>query len=60
MGSSSCSEQASELGGHSCAMWRFPGNDRRVILGNGLWKRRFGENPGIIGTTLLINGEPYW
>ena len=36
-----------------------PGNNRHVIIGNGLWKRRFGANPGSVGTQILLDGEPY-
>jgi predicted permease len=30
-----------------------------VILGAGVWKRRFGADPGIAGRTILLNREPY-
>ena len=33
-----------------------PGNHRRVVLGDGLWKRRFGANPAIVGTDVLVDG----
>ena len=36
-----------------------PGSDRRVIIGEGLWKRRFGADPGIVGTSILLDGEPH-
>jgi len=36
-----------------------PGNHRRIVLGNGLWRRRFGGNPGVVGTDIHVNGEPY-
>jgi putative ABC transport system permease protein len=36
-----------------------PGADHVVILSSGFWKRRFGSDPGIVGRTLLLNGEPY-
>lgn len=32
------------------------GNDAVVVLSNGLWKSRFGENPNIVGTLCKING----
>jgi putative ABC transport system permease protein len=35
------------------------GNDRVVVLGHGLWQRKFGADPGIIGTTLSFNGSPH-
>src|SRR5512147_1424385 len=34
--------------------------DRRVVvLSDGLWRRRFGAQEGIIGATVRINGEGY-
>jgi putative ABC transport system permease protein len=36
-----------------------PGNDHVVVLSYGLWKRRFGSDPGIVGRNLTINGEPH-
>jgi putative ABC transport system permease protein len=36
-----------------------PGNHRRAILGDGLWKRRFGGNPSVVGTALLVDGEVF-
>jgi putative ABC transport system permease protein len=35
-----------------------PGRDRVVILTHSMWQR-LGANPAIIGSTLLMNGEPY-
>jgi putative ABC transport system permease protein len=35
-----------------------PGRDRIVILGHALWQRRFGGNPGVLNTTILLSGEP--
>lgn len=35
------------------------GNHRRVVLGDGLWKRRFGAAPEIVGTQVLIDGESH-
>jgi putative ABC transport system permease protein len=35
-----------------------PGDDAVAVLSNGLWKRRFGSNPNIIGQTCKINGTP--
>jgi len=34
-----------------------PGQDRVVVLGYDLWKRRFGADRGIIGRPILIDGE---
>jgi putative ABC transport system permease protein len=36
-----------------------PGQHRRVVLGYGLWQRRFAGNPAIIGQTVRFDGEPY-
>jgi predicted permease len=35
-------------------------NDERVVvLSDGLWRRRFGANPAVIGQTLVVDGEPH-
>ena len=36
-----------------------PGNSRVVILSHGLWQRRFGADPGLVGSTIQLNGESY-
>ncbi len=36
-----------------------PGHDREVLLGYGLWQRKFGGDPGVVGRTLELNGESY-
>ncbi len=36
-----------------------PGRDRVVVLGDGLWRRRFGADPGIVGRTIALDGAPY-
>ncbi len=33
-----------------------PGHDATVILGEDLWRRRFGADPRLVGRTLLLNG----
>ncbi len=35
------------------------GNERVVIIGYGLWQRRFGADPNLIGRTLRLNGQQY-
>ena len=36
-----------------------PGQNNVVLLTQGLWKRRFGSDPGVIGRTIRLNGKPY-
>ncbi len=35
------------------------GDDRVVVLGYDLWRRRFGKDPAVVGEKLLLNGESY-
>ena len=36
-----------------------PGSHRVVVLGHGLWVRRFGGDPEVVGERVLLDGEPY-
>ena len=36
-----------------------PGGSRVLVLSYGLWTRRFGRDPAVIGQSLSLNGEPY-
>jgi putative ABC transport system permease protein len=36
-----------------------PGAPRVTVLTYGMWQRRFGGDPGILGQSLTINGDPY-
>jgi putative ABC transport system permease protein len=36
--------------------WNGP---KAVMLGHGLWQRRFNSNPAIVSTSLTLNGEPH-
>ncbi|HEU5154402.1 MAG TPA: ABC transporter permease, partial [Gemmatimonadales bacterium] len=36
-----------------------PESERVVLVSNGLWRSRFGSDPGLIGSNLSLNGEPY-
>ena len=36
-----------------------PGASRVVIVGYGLWKRRFGSDPNFVGQTILLNGASF-
>jgi predicted permease len=36
-----------------------PGREGTAILGHGIWTRRFGGDPGIVGRSLTLNGKPF-
>jgi putative ABC transport system permease protein len=36
-----------------------PGGPKVVILSDGLWRRRFGGDPSLVGKSLLLNSESY-
>jgi predicted permease len=36
-----------------------PNGPRLVVLGQGIWTRRYAADPGIIGKTIQLNGQPY-
>ncbi len=36
-----------------------PGGVRVVVIGNGLWRRRFGADPALAGKTISLGNEPY-
>ena len=35
------------------------GDNRKVVLSDGVWRRVFGSDPDVIGTTLMLKAEPY-
>jgi predicted permease len=35
-----------------------PGGHPVVVLSHGFWERRFGREPRVVGSTLLVNGNP--
>jgi predicted permease len=38
------------------SVWKGP---KAVMLGNGLWQRRFNSDPAIVGASLTLNDEPH-
>ena len=36
-----------------------PGNDRVTLVSEGLWKRRFGADAGLVGRAIRLNAEAY-
>ncbi|MBB6145533.1 putative permease [Silvibacterium bohemicum] len=36
-----------------------PNGGKVVVLSYGLWKRKFGSNPNIVGSTISLGNEPY-
>jgi predicted permease len=36
-----------------------PGRDHVVVLSDALWRRRFQADPGVVGRTVTLDGEPY-
>ncbi len=36
-----------------------PGNERVAIISQGLWQRRFGRDPALLSSTILLDGIPH-
>jgi predicted permease len=36
-----------------------PGREHLVVLSNGIWRSRFGANPGMVGKTITLNSQAY-
>jgi predicted permease len=36
-----------------------PGRDRVVVISDGLWRRRYGADPAIVGKTIDLNGQSH-
>lgn len=50
---------APALGRGFTAAEAVPGGERVVMLGDALWRSRFGADPDVLGETMALNGEPY-
>jgi putative ABC transport system permease protein len=37
----------------------FEGRDQVAIISHGLWQRRFGADPDVLGSNILLDGEPH-
>jgi predicted permease len=48
-----------ELGRLFVAQEDVAGVSGTAVLGHGTWIRRYGGDPNVIGTSLVLNGEPY-
>ena len=35
------------------------GSHQQVVMSDGLWRRRFGADPAVVGTTIRLDGQPY-
>ena len=35
------------------------GNRNTAVLDHGFWESRFGSDPGVVGTTVMLSGEPF-
>lgn len=36
-----------------------PGNDRVAIISDGVWRRRFGADPDVVGSSIILDGAPH-
>jgi putative ABC transport system permease protein len=36
-----------------------PGREKVLVLGHGLWQRRFAGDPGVVGRSVRLDGTPY-
>ena len=36
-----------------------PGRDAVAVISNGFWKRRYASDPGVVGRTITLNGQPF-
>ena len=52
-------ERAPALGRGFARAEEAPGADRVAVVSNGLWLRRFGGDPQLLGSSVLLNGLPH-
>jgi putative ABC transport system permease protein len=50
---------APRLGNAFTAQQDQPGRNQVVILSDGLWRRRYRQDPGVVGKTITINGSSF-
>ncbi|MFG1691288.1 ABC transporter permease, partial [Gemmatimonadota bacterium] len=36
-----------------------PGNDRVAIISDGVWRRRYGADPSVVGSSIILDGAPH-
>ncbi len=48
-----------EISGAAFEVGRFLSGDRLVVISDGLWKRRFGSDPSIVGKKITINSSEW-
>src|SRR5687768_9643264 len=48
-----------EISGAAFEVGRFLSGDRLVVISDGLWKRRFGADPSIVGKKITINSSEW-
>ena len=36
-----------------------PGNDKVAIISDGVWRRRFGADPDVVGSSIIVDGAPH-
>ncbi len=48
-----------EIGRTFGAAESLAGHDRAIVLSHGLWMRRFGGDPSVVGSAVRIDGQPY-
>jgi predicted permease len=50
---------AAERGRYLAPEENVPGRDRVAVLSDAFWHRRFGADPGIVGSAIVLDGQPF-